>query len=144
MLEFNADRCRNWLEDRLKLKMHPETVFIGQEIGGKLVAVVGFSHYVPDTDIEISVASESRGSARAILRAAFQYVFGQSNCLRCTVRIPADNEASIRLATRLGFQMEGRLRRGFRNRDALLFGLIRDEKLWPLPVPLPAHPIPAP
>lgn len=127
MITLDESRCRAWLEERLSIKLHPETVFIGQENGGELVAVAAFSHYVPDTDIEVSVASESKGGVRELMRAFYTYVFEQSNCVRCTARIPADNAKSIKLASRLGFKAEGLLRRGFGDRDALLFGLTRDD-----------------
>lgn len=93
------------------------------------MTAVGFSNYRPDSDIELTVATEGKGlkSAMELIRAVFAYVFDQSNCRRCTVRISERNEKSIKLATRLGFKVEGRLRQGFGDADALVFGLLRDD-----------------
>ena len=129
MITYDADRIRPWLEERVGLKLHPEATFIAHQIGAKLVAAVGFSNYRPDNDIELTIASEGKGlkSAMGFIRDVFLYVFEQSNCRRCTARIRADNEKSIKLATRLGFKVEGRLRQGFGDADALVFGLLRDD-----------------
>lgn len=144
MIVYDAARCREWLESRLDLKLHPETTFMGAERCGNLATVVAFSHYVPDTDIELSVAHDNQGIAsRELMREVLRYVFAQSNCLRCTARIAEDNQKSIKLAERLGFKAEGRLRRGFGNRDALLFGLLRDD-IWPAPAHPQQHPIRTP
>jgi hypothetical protein len=126
MISFDADQLRPWLEQRIGLKTHPETAFIGCEIGGKVKAVLAFSHYIPDTDVDVSLASEANGGAKVLIWPFLNYVFGQLNCKRCTARIPVDNAKSIKLATRLGFEMEGRLRHGFGDRDALVFGLLRE------------------
>lgn len=129
MITYDAARIRPWLEERTNTKLHPENTFMATEIGGKLATAVAFSNYRPDTDIEITVATEGKGlkSAMELIRAVFVYVFEQSNCRRCTARIRADNEKSIKLAARLGFKVEGRLRQGFGDADALVFGLLRDD-----------------
>jgi len=127
MILYNTPELREWLEERIRTTLHPETVFIGHRKNGKLVAAVGFSHYVPDNDIELSVASDKGGGSRALIAAVFQYVFEQSRCRRCTIRTRPDNEPAIKLATRFGFKHEGTLRQGFPDADALIFGLLRDE-----------------
>lgn len=121
-----GEQLRPWLESRIGLKTHPETTFLGLEIGGKVTAALAFSHYVPNTDVDVSLATEAKGGTKQLIFAFLHYVFEQLNCVRCTVRIPVDNAKSIRLATRLGFQQEGILRHGFGDRDALIFGLLRE------------------
>lgn len=141
-LTLDADACRAWYEARVGLKTHPETVFIGCGNSGKLATVVAFSHYRPDTDIELGIAHDGKGlGSRELIRAVFSYVFGQSNCLRCTARIRDDNVKSIKLVERLGFSQEGRLRRGFGDRDALIYGLLRDNTPWHPQATPPRHPI---
>jgi len=129
VITYDADRIRPWLEERVGLKLHPEATFMATAACGKLQTAVAFSNYRPDTDIELTVATEGKGlkSAMALIRAVFVYVFEQSNCRRCTARIRADNEKSIKLAARIGFKEEGRLRQGFGDVDALVFGLLRDD-----------------
>lgn len=140
MITWDSEICRPWLEQKVGLKTHPETVFLGQVKRGKLETVIGFSHYVADTDIEVSVASEAtHGGVRGLIAAFLQYVFEQANCLRCTVRVRPSNTAAVALAKRVGFLQEGRLRRGFGDEDALLFGLLREQIQWHQPA---THPKP--
>lgn len=129
MITYDAVRIRLWLEERTSVKLHPENTFMATDVCGKLQTAVAFSNYRPDTDIEITVATEGKGlkGAASLIRQVFIYVFEQSNCRRCTARIRADNEKSIKLVTRLGFKVEGRLRQGFGDADALVFGLLRDD-----------------
>lgn len=129
MISTDASTIRPWLEDRAGIKLHPENQYLGHVVGGKLATAVGFSNYRPDSDIELTVATEGKGlkSAMELIRAVFVYVFEQSNCRRCTVRISERNQKSIKLATRIGFKQEGRLRQGFGDADALIFGLLRDD-----------------
>lgn len=129
MITTDATVIAPWLETRAGVKLHPETQYIAHQISGKIATAVGFSNYRPDSDIELTVATEGKGlkSAMELIRAVFAYVFDQSNCRRCTVRISERNEKSIKLATRLGFKVEGRLRQGFGDADALVFGLLRDD-----------------
>jgi RimJ/RimL family protein N-acetyltransferase len=143
MITWDTDACRTWLEDRIQFKTHPETVFMGWENGGKLETVIGFSHYVRDTDIEVSVASEANhGGVRGLIAAFLQYVFEQANCRRCTVRVRPSNTAAVALATRMGFQQEGCLRHGFGDEDALVFGLLREQISWRQPAIPQAHQTP--
>jgi len=55
------------------------------------------------------------------------HLHGDPNDLDQFARIRADNEKSIKLAARIGFKEEGRLRQGFGDVDALVFGLLRDD-----------------
>lgn len=129
MISTDASTIRPWLEERAGIKLHPETQYIAHQIGDRIRTAVGFSNYRPDSDIELTVATEGKGlkSAMELIRAVFLYVFDQSNCRRCTVRISERNQKSIKLATRIGFKQEGRLRQGFDDADALIFGLLRDD-----------------
>ncbi len=129
MITNDATAIAPWLEQRVGLKLHPETVFLAHQIGDRITTAVGFSHYITDTDIELTVATTGKGlkPLMGLVRAVFLYVFDQSNCRRCTVRIKDGNEKSIKIARKLGFMAEGRLRQGFGDADALVFGLLRDD-----------------
>lgn len=106
------------------MQLAPDAQFIGMIRDGVVSAAVGFSHWTGH-DIELSVAGDR--ATRGFLAIVFDYVFKQSGCLRCTIRTRASNAKAIKLAKRLGFQLEGTLRRGFGDEDALIFGLTRDD-----------------
>jgi RimJ/RimL family protein N-acetyltransferase len=81
----------------------------------------------------IDVAPEHRGQrfAEDAVRLVLRYYFDELRYQKVTVVVHADNPASIRLHERLGFQLEGRLRRMVFTQsqyvDALWFGLTCDE-----------------
>lgn len=71
--------------------------------------------------------------ATEALYLVIRHAMESMNCRRCEWRCDSDNQASLRAAVRLGFQMEGCLRQHLlvrgRSRDTLLLSLIDAE--WP-------------
>lgn len=69
--------------------------------------------------------------ASEAVKLLLRYYFDELNFQKCTVSAVSNNEASIALHERLGFQQEGRLRRmaysGGRFYDQLYFGITREE-----------------
>lgn len=64
---------------------------------------------------------------RDFIRAFGRYVFGDLNCRRVSCRVAADNPWAETL-TRLGFELEGRMRHAFDGQlDLLIFGLLRED-----------------
>lgn len=62
------------------------------------------------------------------LQRLFHWFFDDMKLSRMTARIAPDNERSIKVAKKLGFQQEGRIRKGLDGeRDALVFGLLRED-----------------
>lgn len=123
------ERFRYWLEGKVGTTLPEDAQFIGRIVDGKVVAAVSFSHWTGH-DIELSVAALPGAGSRALLRAIFQYVFDQLDCVRCTARIRASNEKSLSLAERIGFRREGVLRNGYGNEDAVILGLLRNEDVF--------------
>jgi Acetyltransferases, including N-acetylases of ribosomal proteins len=78
---------------------------------------------------EISCASETSAAWRPqVMRAVFSYIFDQLGCVRVTAITTKSNKRAREFLERLGFVLEGNLRRGYDGRrDALLYGLLRDE-----------------
>jgi RimJ/RimL family protein N-acetyltransferase len=72
-----------------------------------------------------------RGYANEAIRIVLQYYFEELRYQKCTVDIDEYNVESIRLHERLGFQLEGRLRRMKFTRgkhwDCLKYGITREE-----------------
>jgi RimJ/RimL family protein N-acetyltransferase len=72
-----------------------------------------------------------KGFASDAIRTVLRYYFRELRYQKVTVAVYSDNEASIRLHEKLGFQQEGRLRRTVftdgRFFDELLFGLTVEE-----------------
>lgn len=80
-------------------------------------------------DCEISCAAETSIAWKpTVLRAVFQYVFGQLGCVRCTSIVLKKNTRSREFLEALNFQLEGRLRKAYDGtKDALIYGLLAEE-----------------
>ena len=72
-----------------------------------------------------------RGYAFEAIWLALRYYFYERRCQKCTAEVYSFNEASARLQERLGFTLEGRLRRmvytGGAFHDSLFYGITREE-----------------
>lgn len=98
---------------------------------GVLVAGAVYHGYVrfPDGgDIQMSMAADTARWARTgVIRALLHYPFVQAGCHRITTLTPAHNERALRINRGLGFEFEGRVRRGFGNDDCIIMGLLRED-----------------
>jgi RimJ/RimL family protein N-acetyltransferase len=119
-----GDGLRGWLEEKLGCEMPAGTTFIGFMVGEEIYSVCGFHSWDAD-DVQINI-SASRATL-GYLRAIFRYVFEQLKCARATCHIRDDNEASQKLAKRLGFQLEGIKRKAREGHDVLVYGLLKEE-----------------
>jgi RimJ/RimL family protein N-acetyltransferase len=82
-------------------------------------------------------AAWGQGVGTEASRCLLRYGFADLNLERIWLRVFASNERAIRLYQKLGFQVEGRLRRAAVIRgsveDVILMGLLREEWLAPEP-----------
>lgn len=76
-------------------------------------------------------AVRGRGVGTRALRLWTSYLFATTDALRLDLATYSGNEAMVRVARRLGFREEARLRRARRwsggTHDALVFGVLREE-----------------
>lgn len=80
-------------------------------------------------DCEISCASETAMAFRpGICKAVFTYVFVQLGCVRLTAITTKRNVRTRRFLERLGFRLEGCVKRAYDGkRDALIYGLLPED-----------------
>ncbi len=97
---------------------------IGFARGGRIVAAIVFQHW-SGSDVELTVAADEL--PRSLLRAAGAYAYGTLGCARVTFRTAVDNTAAIIAMGRLGGRLEGTQRRFYGDRDAFLFGILRED-----------------
>ncbi len=74
---------------------------------------------------------QRRGYASEAIRLVLRYLFQERRYQKCNAEVYSFNEPSQRLHERLGFTLEGRLRRmiysGGQYHDALIYGITREE-----------------
>lgn len=88
-------------------------------------------HEYRGNDIQMSCAAASRRwLSRGVLRALFFYPFEQLKVERVTAFAPAQNQSTRHFLEGIGFKMEGIMRRGFKNDDCVLYGMLKHECKW--------------
>ena len=78
--------------------------YIGNELGGKIVAVTGYDRFTGDT-VRIHIAGEGKGGwfSREFCRFCFYYPFEQLKVKKVIGHVRGDNEAALRFDRHLGF-----------------------------------------
>jgi RimJ/RimL family protein N-acetyltransferase len=98
----------------------------------KLLGGLVFHNFEPQHSLWWTVYSvDKRWCNRRMLRVMFGLAFEHFKCRRINVLVDEDNEASLRLVQKLGFKIDGHLRR-FRSadKDSYLLGMLKNECSW--------------
>lgn len=96
---------------------------MGVEKDGEIIGGVLFNCF-EGKDVQATVAG--KGFGKDFLMAVGEYIFSQLGYARITIK--TEQTSVVRLAERLGGQVEGKLRRHFENgNDAWIVGILREE-----------------
>lgn len=103
-----------------------------------ILGVICFHDFIPAPSgesglmVEMSAAgADPRWLTKDLIRFAFGYAFGQLDCRRMNTVTPASNLAAQKVDEKLGFTLEGRIRKAMPNGDdALFYGMLREECRW--------------
>ena len=128
--EAVAEFCVNQIRE-LDLGDMPYSAIGQADDAGNIIAGVTYTMFT-GRDIHAHIAGlGKRWMTKRFLGEIFRYPFHQLGVARITCLIAADNEPSINLCRKLGFQYEGVLRQFMQDgRDCLIFGMLRDECRW--------------
>jgi RimJ/RimL family protein N-acetyltransferase len=98
---------------------------------GNIAAVIVYSRF-HITNLEMSVASDGLSAwlSKTFLFQGFAYPFLVLGKRRVMAVVQEDNSAALHLDKRLGFIEEGKLRKWFGDKDAMLLGMLREECKW--------------
>lgn len=103
---------------------------IGYERDGELVAGVFFD-CCTDNNVFAHIASTAEIFPIDLLIACGAYVWGQCKLERVTYIVNDDNTKAIKFCEQIGAKLEGRMHRGHKNGDTLIFALFeKDCHLW--------------
>lgn len=118
-------RVARFVGERVGSIIVPPFTAMGIERDGEVVAGVVFNCFT-GPDIEATVAGETQAFSRSFFREVYQYVFSQLGCIR--VSATTENPTVVRLAERLGGQVEGMKRNLFgEGRDGFLVGVLKED-----------------
>ncbi len=116
-----------------KLEMeeaNPEnSAALGFLINGKMAGGILYTALKPGNEVWLSIYSDDkRWCTRRVLKIIFGIVFDLWGCRRVNALIDVDNQASLRLATGVGFRKEGKMRQYRANgRDVYVLGMLKNE-----------------
>lgn len=120
------ERVSQFVAKKFGVAVNPPFTLMGIERGGQVIGGVVFNMFT-GPDIHITVAGA--GWTRGFLTEVGQYVFGQLNCIRMTCI--TEQPKIVRLAERLGGQVEGLMRHHFgKDRPGFVVGILKDDYLW--------------
>lgn len=123
-----GEELRPYLERGIGVTLADKAYFIGDWRDGIVVAVAGLSNWCGH-DVEISLWSAGT-LGRAFVRRVMRYVFDELGCCRMTARV-AEPRSGHDLWPRLGFVLEGRLRKASNGTDDMMvYGLLKDDFAW--------------
>ena len=99
--------------------------------GDTVVGCVVFWNYHRDMCEMAAAIDHAHCGTRGMLRQLFAYPFVQLGVKRLGAQTAASNERSRSVLRRLGFTVDGRLRRGYDGvEDALTYSMLPDECRW--------------
>jgi RimJ/RimL family protein N-acetyltransferase len=128
----NDERLFDWIASRIphmsdERKGQAQVIAVGED--GKILAamaVLGVNKRYRSA--EVAIASEHpRWATRGALRVFLGYPFEQLGLQRITAISAASNNAAINFNTKLGFRVEGVIRRGYGDEDSIVMGMLREE-----------------
>lgn len=117
---------KDWLCDRIGLTPSSDLVCIGNMLGGKLRAVVGYEGYNGASSV-IHVAGEGNWCTKDYLRVVFDYPFRTCEVNMLIGLVPSGNVEAIRFNTHIGFRTDAVLKGAHPDGALLIMTLKRDE-----------------
>ncbi len=103
---------------------------IGFADGSRLIAGAVY-HDFNEIGIGLTMAADDpKWCTRTNLCAIFRYPFEQLKVRRVTACAARKNKRSRKLIEGVGFKLEGVIREGMGNQDAMLYGMLKKECKW--------------
>lgn len=133
----SSDSVRAWAEKQSRQDAKNDKFrFVIETLNREMVGTINTHHCVPRNGtfmygIAIAPPHRCRGYASEAIRLTLRYFFDERRCQKVNAEVYSFNSPSIQLHERLGFRLEGRLRRmiytGGQYHDVLIYGLTREE-----------------
>lgn len=132
IIDWSQNLCHLlWAEQQLQVRFGRQVKWLSTlDDEGNLLGVVVYNNFT-QANCEMSVAAASPTFLnRRALKAFFGYPFNQLGCCRVTAVAASGNTVSYNFLRRLGFSVEGCLRKWFGTSDGLALGLLKEECKW--------------
>jgi hypothetical protein len=121
----------DWLVRMMNHPLPEETVCIGQELDGNLVAVVGYCSFMPKAcQMHIAAVGEVNWMSRDLLWAAFDYPFNKLGVKVILGQICGSNEDALRLNRHLGFKVVAEIPDAHMDGDLVIMAMKKEDCRW--------------
>jgi len=126
----NQEQLRSWLSRVGQCEYPKETMCIGQQKDGELIAVVGYNNFT-ESLCQIHVASTDKyWLNKDLLFAIFDYPFNKAKVKVILAPICKDNFKSLNLCRKLGFKQVADIPYGHPNGDLIVVAMKRNQCKW--------------
>ena len=120
------DRVAPFVAQTCGTRIIPPYEAVGIERDGAIIGGAVFNHF---TGFDVHVTVAGHGWTKGFLADVGQYVFGKLRCERMT--FVTEQPSVVRLAERLGGQVEGLMRNHFgKDRPGFIVGVLKDDYRW--------------
>lgn len=127
---FDEEIVGPWVCERARVPFRPGRFkAIGRVKDGRLIAGVLYED-TNGVNIFCHIAGEGRWANKHFLWLIFHYPFVQLGLKRITTVVDPDNEASQRFCTRLGFDLEAKLKDSHPLGDLWVFRMFKNDCRW--------------
>ena len=127
----NQKYMGDWLVRMMNHPLPEETVCIGQEIDGNLVAVVGYCSFMPNAcQMHIAAVDEVNWMSRDLLWAAFDYPFNVLGVKVILGQICGSNEDALKLNRHLGFKVVAEIPDAHMDGDLVIMAMRKEDCRW--------------
>lgn len=126
----NQDELRKWFAERAKIDCPKETMCIGQEKDGELIAVLAYSGFTENL-CQIHVEStDVLWLTRELIFALFDYPFNKVGVKVILAPICKDNIKSLNLCRKLGFEKVAEIPYAHPDGDLVVMSMKRNQCKW--------------
>ena len=126
----NQDYLRSWITGVLGTKFGLETMCIGQEIDGKIVAVVAYTNFQGKSCCMHTASIAPNWISKDLLWAAFDYPFNSLKVKVILAAVASTNEEALKLDRHLGFVDKAYIEDAHLDGDLVILAMRRENCRW--------------
>ena len=126
----NQEELRSWLSKKEKFDYSQNTACIGQEKDGKLIAVVGYNSFLPNSCQMHIASTDVLWPTKDFLFAVFDYPFNKLKVKVIIAPICKGNVKPLNMCRKLGFEQVADIPYGHPDGDLIVVTMKRNQCKW--------------
>ena len=126
----NQSYLREWLSEVGKYDYSQNTACIGQEKDGKLIAVVGYNSFLPNSCQMHIASTDVLWPTKDFLFAVFDYPFNKLKVKVIIAPICKGNVKPLNMCRKLGFEQVADIPYGHPDGDLIVVAMKRNQCKW--------------